>query len=82
MPADRRHTRHHPIRQRKTDPAVKTNAQRPKTPEGRHRIRLALLKHGRYTKRAKQERLEWGELVRTSMELLYEECRDDFATSS
>jgi hypothetical protein len=42
----------------------------PKTPEGRHRVRLALLKHGRYTKQAEQERLEWRQLVRTSMELL------------
>jgi hypothetical protein len=42
----------------------------PKTSEGRHRIRLALLKHGRYTKQAKQERLQWRELVRTSMGLL------------
>jgi hypothetical protein len=44
---------------------------RPKTPEGRQRIRLALLKHGRYTKEAKQERLEWRELVRISRELLH-----------
>jgi hypothetical protein len=44
----------------------------PKTPEGRHRIRLALLKHGRYTKEAKQERLEWRELVRASREILYQ----------
>jgi hypothetical protein len=34
----------------------------PKTPEGRDRIRFALLKHGQYTTEAKQERLEWREL--------------------
>jgi hypothetical protein len=44
----------------------------PKTPEGRHRIRLALLKHGRYTKQAEEERLEWWKLVRNSMELLHQ----------
>jgi hypothetical protein len=44
----------------------------PRTPEGRRRIRLALLKHGRYTKQAKQERLEWRELVCNSMELLHQ----------
>jgi hypothetical protein len=44
----------------------------PKTPEGRHRIRLALFKHGRYTKQAKQERLEWRELVSNSVELLHQ----------
>jgi hypothetical protein len=33
-------------------------------------MRLALLKHGRYTKQAKQERLEWRELVRISRGLL------------
>jgi hypothetical protein len=33
-----------------------------------HRIRLALLKHGRYMKQAEQEWLEWRELVRISME--------------
>jgi hypothetical protein len=44
----------------------------PKTPEGRHRMRLALVKHGRYTKQAAQERLEWRELVRISMELLHQ----------
>ena len=42
----------------------------PKTEEGRDRIRLALLKHGRYTKEAEQERLEWRELVRGSMKIL------------
>jgi hypothetical protein len=31
-----------------------------------------LLKHGRYTKEAKQERLEWRELVRASREILYQ----------
>jgi hypothetical protein len=44
----------------------------PKTPEGRDRIRFALLKHGQYTTEAKQERLEWRELVRISMELLHQ----------
>ena len=44
----------------------------PKTPEGRLRVSLALLKHGRYTKQAKQERLEWRELVCNSMELLHQ----------
>jgi hypothetical protein len=42
----------------------------PKTPEGRNRIRLALLKHGRYTKAAMQERLDCRELVCISRELL------------
>jgi hypothetical protein len=31
---------------------------------------LALLNHGRYTKQAKQERLEWRELLRGSTQLL------------
>jgi hypothetical protein len=44
----------------------------PKTPEGRNRIRLALLKHGCYAKEAKQERVEWYELVHGSMELLHQ----------
>jgi hypothetical protein len=35
-------------------------------------MRLALVKHGRYTKQAAQERLEWRELVRISMELLHQ----------
>jgi hypothetical protein len=43
----------------------------PKSPEGRRRIRLALLKHGRYTKESKQERLQWRKLVRGSAELLH-----------
>lgn len=42
----------------------------PKTAEGRQRIRLALIKHGRYTKEAKQERIEFRKLLRTSQELL------------
>lgn len=44
----------------------------PKTPEGRHRIRLALLKHGRYTRQAQQERLEWREVLCTSRKLLHQ----------
>jgi hypothetical protein len=44
----------------------------PKTREGRDRIRVALLKHGRYTKEAEQERPEWRELMRISMELLHQ----------
>lgn len=35
----------------------------PKTREGRQRIRLALFKHGRYTKKAREERREYHELV-------------------
>jgi hypothetical protein len=42
----------------------------PKTQEGRARISLALLKHGGYTRQAKQERLEVRELLHNSMELL------------
>ena len=44
----------------------------PKTPEGRQRIRLALLKHGRYTKEAEQERLEWRELMLVSRKFLHQ----------
>jgi hypothetical protein len=44
----------------------------PKTQEGRNRIRLALLKHGRYTREARQERLECRELVRISRGLLHQ----------
>jgi hypothetical protein len=43
----------------------------PKTPEGRHRIRLALFKHGRYTMEAKQEQQAWRELMRASRGLLH-----------
>jgi hypothetical protein len=43
----------------------------PKTREGRHRIRLALLKHGRYTKEAEQERLECRALLSSSGMLLH-----------
>jgi hypothetical protein len=42
----------------------------PKTPEGRRRIRIALFKHGWYTKQAKQERIELRELLRVNKELL------------
>lgn len=42
----------------------------PKTPEGRERIRRALLNHGRYTKEAKRNRLECRELVEGSRKLL------------
>jgi hypothetical protein len=31
-----------------------------------------LLKHGRYTKQAKQDRLQWRELMRSSMALLHQ----------
>lgn len=47
----------------------------PKTPEGRRRIRIALLKHGRYTKEARQERLEYRELLRMSRGTLHEILR-------
>jgi hypothetical protein len=43
----------------------------PKSPEGRERISVALLKHGGYTKQIRHERLEWRELVRGSAELLH-----------
>ena len=42
----------------------------PKTRKGRDRIHLALFKHGRYTRQAKQERLELRELTRVSREFL------------
>jgi hypothetical protein len=44
----------------------------PKTREGRARISLALFKHGRYTRQAKQERLELRELMRVSREFLHQ----------
>lgn len=44
----------------------------PKTAEGRQRIRIALLKHGRYTKEAVQDRLEYQELVRISRRVLHQ----------
>jgi hypothetical protein len=42
----------------------------PKTAEGIERIRRALLKHGRYTKRAKAERAEYRELLLACREML------------
>jgi hypothetical protein len=42
----------------------------PKTREGRQRIRIALLKHGRYTKEARQARLECRELICISKDFL------------
>ena len=43
---------------------------RAKTPEGRYRIHIALFKHGRYSRQAKQDRREWRELLRNSADLL------------
>ena len=42
----------------------------PKTAEGIERIRLAVTKHGRYSKQAKAERAEYRKLVRACREML------------
>jgi hypothetical protein len=38
-----------------------------KAPEGRHRMRVALLKHGRYSEQVKQERPEWRTEAKCSL---------------
>ena len=54
----------------------------PKTPEGRYRIRLALLKHGRCTKEAMHERLDCRAPLLSSSRMLLHHIREKVDTQS